>query len=235
MVCNADTGDMRIRAIVFDFDGLILDTETPLVRAWSEAYARYGCTPLTITDWGRMVGTVNGLDPLAIMLERLDPAGPAVDPVEAERLVKSRVRALIALETTRPGVTAWLDDADRLGLRIGLASSSSAAWVEGHLERLALRSRFEALACYRPGVAPKPDPYLYRQACETLGIEPAQALAVEDAPFGIAAAKAAGLRCVAVPNGLTGQLDLARADLVVPSLADVSLPGALARLGAQPG
>ncbi len=124
----------------------------------------------------------------------------------------------------------WLDDAARLGLALGVASSSEADWVEGHLGRLGLLDRFTCLSCFdgrRPG---KPAPDLYLAACDALGVAPADALAVEDSGNGVAAAKAAGLRCVAVPHDLTRDHDLSPADLVVPSLAELPLEEAMARL-----
>jgi HAD superfamily hydrolase (TIGR01509 family) len=221
---------MPVRAIVFDFDGLILDTETPLVRGWADVYARYGCTPLTPDEWSVAIGTATVLDPVALLVERAAGAGTAVDAEAAWQAGRAAVAGMIEAEMVRPGVEAWLDEADRLGLATAVASSSSRAWVEGHLARLGLLHRFQALACYRPGVAAKPAPDLYLEACAALGVDPGQALAVEDSPNGIAAALAAGLRCVAVPNELTRQLDVSRADLVVDSLAGVRLADVLARL-----
>jgi HAD superfamily hydrolase (TIGR01509 family) len=219
-----------VRAVVFDFDGLILDTETPLARGWAEVYASYGCQPLTPAEWGAAIGTAVSIDPVAILLGRAGAAGLTIDPGVAGAAGRDAVSELIAAEVVRPGVQAWLDEADRRHLATAVASSSPVSWVGGHLDRLGLLHRFQALACARPGVAAKPAPDLYLEACAALGVHTAQALAVEDSPNGIAAARAAGLACVAVPNELTRQLDLAGADLVVASLAEVSLGEVLARL-----
>jgi HAD superfamily hydrolase (TIGR01509 family) len=219
-----------VRGVVFDFDGVILDTETPLVRGWAGVFSGYGCPPLTPAEWGTAIGTATRLDPVAILVDRAVRAGQVVDAVAARRAGRHAVGELIAAEVVRPGVEAWLDEADRLGLATAIASSSPASWVEGHLDRLGLRRRFQVLACHRPGVAAKPDPDLYLEACAGLGLDGPEAVAVEDSPHGIAAAKAAGLRCVAVPNELTGQLDLGRADLVVEGLAEVGLAQVLERL-----
>jgi HAD superfamily hydrolase (TIGR01509 family) len=219
-----------VRAVVFDFDGLILDTETPLVAGWAGVFSGYGCPPLTPAEWGTAIGTATVLDPVAILVDRAVRVGRAVDAGAARRAGRTAVGELIAAEVARPGVQAWLDEADRLGLATAIASSSPAAWVEGHLDRLGLRGRFQVLACYRPGVAAKPAPDLYLEACAGLGVDGRDAVAVEDSPHGIAAAKAAGLRCVAVPNDLTGQLDLSGADLVVERMAEVGLGEILGRL-----
>jgi HAD superfamily hydrolase (TIGR01509 family) len=212
---------------VFDFDGLILDTETPLVAGWAEVFEAYGCAPITVAEWGAVIGTAKIVDPVTVLVER---AGRGVDAEAAWRQGRAAVTALIKAEATRPGVVAWLDEAERLGLATAVASSSPVGWVGGHLDRLGLAGRFGALACYRPGVRAKPAPDLYLEACAAVGVAPADALAVEDSPNGVAAAKAAGLACLAVPNRLTAQLDLGQADLVAGSLAELSLGQALAML-----
>jgi HAD superfamily hydrolase (TIGR01509 family) len=219
---------MSIRGIVFDFDGLILDTETPIFRAWQESFVEHGCDPMTIEEWSAEIGTVRGLDVVGLLQTR------ATRPVDLDAMHerrRARHDELIAAEEVRPGVIAWLDEADELGLGVAIASSSSRDWVEQHLDRLALRSRFSEVACYGPGRRAKPAPDVYVAACAAMEVEPAEAVAVEDSPHGIAAAKAAGLRCIAVPNDITAELDLSRADLEFPSLAASSLRDALGHLG----
>ena len=122
----------------------------------------------------------------------------------------------------------YLAEAGRLGLHLAVASSSSRAWVHGHLTRLALHQHFFCIKCRDDVSHPKPDPALYQAALEALGVEPQEAIALEDSPNGILAAKRAGLFCVAVPNPLTSQLSLAQADLQVASLADLPLTRLLA-------
>ena len=144
-------------------------------------------------------------------------------PIRAVR--QTRHLALIDAEVARPGVRAWLDQARDLGLRVGLASSSSAEWVTTYLKRLGILDRFSAIATGDRVPHSKPDPAVYRLALSELGVGAADAIAVEDSPNGIAAAKAAGLVVVAVPNAMTADLDLSAADLVLESLADRSIPG----------
>lgn len=216
-----------IGAVVFDFDGVILDTERPIFTAWNEVFAAHGCPPLTVEDWSAEIGTAGGLDMIAILR-----AGAAVeiDLDEINRRRQERRDALLAEEAVLDGVEEWLDEADAAGVPVAIASSSPRSWVEPHLERLGLRPRFAYLACYRPDTFAKPQPDLYLEACAALDVVPADALAVEDSPNGIAAAKAAGLTCVAVPHGLTESLDLSAADLVVPSLAHTTLKAVAERL-----
>ena len=221
-----------IGAVVFDFDGLILDTELPAFRAWSEVYRQVGVTPLTVEEWSGQLGTVGPMDPLAELASRAATAGASLDPTNLATLGeqrRARREQLVAHECVRPGVEDWIAAAAARGLVLGVASSSPREWVERHLARLGLLDRFGAIACFgdRAGLPPKPAPDLYLDACRALQVAPTSALAVEDSPNGVRAAKAAGLTCVAVPNELTRFLDLDHADLVVASLAAVSLAEAL--------
>jgi len=129
-----------------------------------------------------------------------------------------------------PGIVEYLEDADRLGLRVGIASSSSRNWVLGHLERLGLSDRWECIRCWGDVERAKPWPDLYLAVLDHLGVPPSEALAFEDSPNGIAAAKAAGMICVAVPNPLTDALDLSKADVRLGSLAEMPLPELLDRI-----
>jgi HAD superfamily hydrolase (TIGR01509 family) len=216
-----------VRAVVFDFDGLVLDTETSIYTAWSEAFEAHGCVPLTLEEWSAEVGTTRALDLVGIMESRAERPID-VDAMHAARM--ARRDELLEGETLLPGVERWLDDAHAAGFGVAIASSSEPDWVHGHLVRLGVRDRFGHLSCREERVPPKPAPDVYLRACDVLGVAPAQALAVEDSPNGVAAAKTAGLWCVAVPNGVTASLDFSAADLVLPSLADCSLAGVLERL-----
>jgi cobalt/nickel transport system ATP-binding protein len=214
--------------LVFDFDGTILDTERSVHVSWTELWAEHG-HELSRARWQSIIGTEHGFDPWA-ELERL--VGHPLDPSLQERRRARRDEDLFAQEV-RPGVLAWLDEADRLGVPVAIASSSPPEWVDGHLVRLGLLDRFAFLACCDGDVPSKPDPTSFRLACEAIGADPACSVAVEDSPHGIAAAVAAGLLTVAVPHPLTADLDLSVADLVVESLADLALADVLARSAAR--
>jgi HAD superfamily hydrolase (TIGR01509 family) len=215
----------RIRALIFDFDGLILDTEGPEFQAWSEVFTAHGHV-LDLVEWSRNIGTVDTFDPhlhLEILL------GRALEREEIRARRRQRSRELIAAQTVLPGVAEYLADAKRLGLKVSVASSSPRSWVAGHLERLGLIAHFDCLRCGDEVEVVKPDPALYQTALDLLGVSPEEAIAFEDSPNGILAAKRAGLFCVAVPNGVTGQLDVSHADLRLGSLAELSLEQLLAR------
>ena len=217
-----------IDAVVFDFDGLILDTEAPVFAAWCAAFESHGCPPPTVEVWAEWIGTDR--DDLELV-ELLVAAAPG--PVDLD-LMHARRRALrdemLAAEVIRPGVVAWIDEAQAAGLGTAIASSSPDWWVLGHLDRIGLRDRFAHVACAGDDLPAKPAPDTYLAACAALGVEPQRALAVEDSPNGIAAAKAAGMRCVTVPNPITARLDVTAADLRLGSLADCSLHDAVARV-----
>jgi HAD superfamily hydrolase (TIGR01509 family) len=217
-----------VRALVFDFDGLILDTELPIYTSWCCLFEDHGARPPTIDEWAAEIGTVRGLDLPGLLLER---AGQPVDLDEADVWRRGHRDLLLAEQQARPGVEDWLRDAEAAGLRIGIASSSEADWVLPLLERIGLHSRFEHVVNAGGPLRPKPAPDVYVEACRRLAVDPGHALALEDSPHGIAAAKAAGLRCVAVPHELTETLDLSAADLRLTSLAACTLAEALARLG----
>lgn len=209
-----------LQAVIFDFDGLILDTETPEFVAWQETYSALGATLDRLT-WAQVIGThESGWDPWAHLEDQL---GHRVDRASIRSVRRARHLALIDAETARPGVEAWLDQARDLGLRVGLASSSSRTWVTTYLSRLGLVDRFAVLATGDRVPRTKPDPAVYRLALTELGVAAPDAIAVEDSPNGIAAAKAAGLFVVAVPNPMTADLDLCRADLVLASLTDMPI------------
>lgn len=217
----------RFRAVVFDFDGLIVDTETPVLRSWQDVFDDHG-VELTIDFWARVIGTA-GTDVVGHLREL---TGLDLDREDIRARQRAHEEALNAeIGGPLPGVEDRIREAQRLGLRLGVASSSSEAWVTGHLERIGLRDAFAALACAgaEPGRA-KPEPVVYREVCAALGVEPQDAVAIEDTPHGITAARSAGLACIAVPNQVTVLLDLSTADLVIDSLAEHTLEELFAQL-----
>jgi HAD superfamily hydrolase (TIGR01509 family) len=209
-----------IQAIIFDFDGLILDTEVPEFQTWQEIYQAYGCE-LVLEVWATGLGTsADAFDPYT-HLEALARCSIDRQAIQQQRL--QRYRELLVANAVLPGVREYIADAKRLGLRLGVASSSSREWVVGHLTELGLSAYFDCIKCRDDVQRVKPDPALYQAVVEAFALQPSQAIALEDSPNGIAAAKRAGLFCVAVPNPLTRQLSLAHADLLISSLADLPL------------
>lgn len=211
---------------MFDFDGLILDTETPELMAWRELYRERGCE-MPMDLWADCIGRPHGyFDPYEHLAKL---SGRPVDREALRAKRKERMREMILAQDAMAGVRDYLIEATRLGLPVTVASSSSTTWVSEHLERLGLTHYFKGLTCSEHTATHKPDPAPYLCAVKSLGVEPQEAIALEDSPNGVISAKAAGLYTVAVPNPVTGLLDLSHADLVIRSLAEVPLPELLER------
>jgi HAD superfamily hydrolase (TIGR01509 family) len=158
--------------------------------------------------------------------------GAGFDPDEANRRRRARHHPVIhALREPLPGIDDLLAQAEVAGMSCAIASSSGDDWVPMLLAQIGLEGRFAHLSIFDGTCPAKPAPDLYLRACAALGVGPDEAVAFEDSPNGIAAAKAAGLRCVAVPHEITRGLDLSAADLVIPTLDGVALNDLLARLG----
>jgi HAD superfamily hydrolase (TIGR01509 family) len=211
---------VAVRGLLFDFDGLIVDTETPSMASWQELYREHG-QELPVEQWITLVGTIGApFDPYA-HLEEL--AGPLDRAAVLERR-RDHELSLTDVEELRPGVLDYLEEADRLGLRKAIVSSSTREWIDRHLRRLERAEHFDAIVAANHDVArAKPAPTLYLEALDLLGLAPGEAIAFEDSPNGIKAAKAAGVFCVAVPNSVTAGLGLGEADLVLDSLAHLPL------------
>jgi HAD superfamily hydrolase (TIGR01509 family) len=217
---------MPLRAIIFDFDGLILDTETPDLVAWQEIFAEHGFE-LDHAFWCQFVGRHGGMLDVVAHLEGL--VGTVVDSEIILSHRRTRCMEMIHSLGPRPGVESWLRQAQAASILCGVASSSSLMWVEGHLERLGLRHHFSGLRCRDHVARTKPEPDVYLAAVECLRVPADDAMAIEDSPHGVAAAKAAGLWCLAVPNEVTRPLDFSLADTVVDSLEDISIRDVLGR------
>ncbi len=218
---------MAIRGLLFDFDGLLLDTESPSRLAFEELYREHG-HELPRDRWATVIGTLGAEFEPYTHLEEL--VGSPLDREALDARRRAREDELCDLEDLRPGIEEYLAEAKRLGLATAIVSSSSQEWIERHLGRLQRTNGWDAIvtADGDPERA-KPRPTLYLEALESLRLEPQEAIAFEDSPNGVRAAKAAGVACVAIPNPATETLALDAADLVLESLADVPLPELLER------
>ena len=184
-------------ALVFDFDGTILDTETLEFRRWEELYTRHGRT-LALGDWQQGIGTWDAFDPWLGLPEEVQARR---DAVHAE--LHDQIHADIREADLRPGVREVLTAAKAAGFRLALCTSSSRDWVEPWLAHHDLSSTFEVMATRDDVARVKPDPELYLLACERRGLPPARCVALEDSLNGATAAAAAGLRVLVVSNEVT--------------------------------
>lgn len=220
-------GSPVIRALVFDFDGLILDTEIPVMESWRKVYEDHGVV-LPMDTWMETIGTADHeFDPFG-HLQELVGRRLEREPIHAARVAHRD--AILHAQETLPGVREYISEARRLGLKLGVASSSARSWVEGHLERLGIHEHWDAVRTSDDVTLTKPDPELYLAAVEALGVRPAEAVAFEDSQNGLLAARAAGLWCVAVPAPLTVDMDFSQADIVLGSMSEVPLKELLSRL-----
>ena len=218
-----------IRALIFDFDGLILDTESALIRAYADVHAAHG-VPFDEAEFLRSVGHADyAFDPWHAFEKRADRVA-----LETQRRARNRAHDL-ALPVL-PGVLALLDAARSRSLPLGLASNSRHDHCEGHLARLGLLDRFTFLACREDAPSPKPEPDLYKLVLHRFGLRGHEAIAFEDSHTGSLAAKRAHLHTVVAPGPATAHHDFAHADLRVTSLAELTLDALIQRFqsGASP-
>jgi HAD superfamily hydrolase (TIGR01509 family) len=217
-----------IRGLLFDFDGLLVDTESPARLVWEELYREHGFE-LPRERWAGNIGTLDEpFDPLR-HLEGL--VGPGFSRTALDERRRAREWELVALERFRPGVEEYLAEAKRRGLLTGIVSSSWRWWIDPILERLERSHGWDAIVVADGDVArAKPRPTLYLEALRELGLRADEAIAFEDSPNGVRAATSAGVFCVAVPNPITATLAFENADLVLSSLAELPLGELLERV-----
>jgi len=215
-----------IKALIFDFDGVVLDTEGPSYAAWRKVYAEFGFT-LDYDEWVNAVGSRKYTDyqvDLSKLLER---------PVELDEIVPiylGYITDLLNQLPVMPGVESTIIAAEKLGLKLAVASGSVCHRVYDQLKRVGLYDRFESIKCRDDVPQIKPDPALYNLTLEVLGVAPHEAVALEDTPSGVLAAKRAGIYCVAVPNEITRRLNFDQADLRIESLTEMALEDVLKQL-----
>lgn len=220
-----------LNALIFDFDGLMLDTETPEVDVWQAIFREHG-HELPVDEWAKTIGGY-GLSTYDAATHLSQLTG--LDPVPLRARYRRESDLLIHASPILPGVVDLLTEGRTCGLRLAVASSSSHAWVDTHLSRLGLADRFDRILCSED-VAPgrtKPNPDLFLLAVDQLKVQKEAAVVFEDSPNGVRAAKSAGIFVVAVPNPLTIHLGVNGADWTVKSLADVSLDELEKRLSAK--
>ena len=211
---------MTLAAVIFDFDGLIVDTETPAYQAWSHIYAEFGVT-LALDVWVECVGSSHSsFDPVRHLETLVNRS------LERSALFqrKEAMKAAICLtQPLLPGVLDRLSEAKSLGIPVAIASSSDASWVKGHASRLGIASYIQIWRTKEDVRRTKPDPELYLSAAQGLEVRPDLCMVFEDSLNGVKAAKASGAYCVAVPNPVTAGLDFSMADRQVSSLSDIRL------------
>lgn len=213
-------GAVMIRALIFDFDGTILDTEKPAFLGWQKIYEDHNHV-LTFEEYSLVVGTdYQKFNPRVNLEHKL---GKKLDWVELDARRRNYDMRLIEANDVLPGVEQLLREARSKGLPCAVASSSNQEWVRGHLQRLELLEHFAFLSCADEGRRPKPTPDVYFHALQRLQLSAKEVVAIEDSPNGLAAAQAVGIRCVVVPNEITARLQFPFGHRWLPSLDGVCL------------
>ncbi|MEU0529529.1 HAD family hydrolase [Amycolatopsis tolypomycina] len=207
-----------MRALIFDFDGLLVDTEASAFHAWRQVLAEHGAD-LPLPAWQAVIG---GQSSVTAVLTHLEAAIGTVDREAVVARWREKHLTTASRLPLRDGVGEFLEAARAGGLRLAVASGATRDWVGEHLERIGVRGHFAVVSAL-DGHRPKPAPDVYLAALDALGVPAADAVAFEDSPTGVAAAVAAGLRCVAVPNEVTSGLGFPGAERVLPSWAAITL------------
>jgi HAD superfamily hydrolase (TIGR01509 family) len=211
-----------LKALIFDFDGLILDTETPEVLVWQSIYKDHGFE-LPVDEWQKTIGGygISNFD-AAEHLTLLSQG--RLDSVSARVHHRKKIDAIIHASPILPGVTRMIEQAREKGLQIAIGSSSPHSWVDTHAKRLGIFDYFDHIIC-QDDVLPgrtKPNPDIFLKALDQLNVKKDAAVVFEDSPNGVLAARRAGIFVVGVPNPLTAKLGVT-GDITVPSLAELSL------------
>jgi HAD superfamily hydrolase (TIGR01509 family) len=206
-----------ISAVIFDMDGLMIDSEPLAKEAWQVTARRYGYV-IDEPMFTRMLG-LREIECTAMVQRELGL------PVAVDALRQQRSETFLAILPGRlkamPGLYELLTKLKARGLRRALATSGERLYVATVMRELNLDGTFDAMVVAQDVTRGKPAPDVYLLTAQRLNLLPAQCLVLEDAPNGIAAAKAAGMLCVAVPNEFTRTLDLSAADVMMPSLSAV--------------
>lgn len=215
-----------VQALLFDLDGILWDPEPHVFRAYAEEFREYG-RELSRETWDGVLGTI-GFD-LWTLLEEL--TGRPLDRSRLDASVARRKEEGLSRLGARPGIASLLRQADEAGLARSIVSNSPGEWISRYVRQCGLSTGWHAVHSPEGDAARgKPAPDLYLEAVDRLGLHPREAVAFEDSPSGVAAALAAGVHCVAVPNDMTAPLDLSRADLRLESFDGAELRPILDRL-----
>ncbi len=206
-------------AVIFDFDGTIIDTEWPGYAAFQRLHQEHGLPPIPLVRWQSTIGLADNEQGIDFAAEFLAER-PDLDEGEVEATRRRYRDEFMASEHIRPGVETWVEHASRNDLPLGVASSSSPEWVLSHLERIGLLAHFDHVEGTSPGQTGKPAPDVYLRCASALDADPQQTVAIEDSPHGATAALAAGMSCIAVPNRITAGAGFAPDTYQLSSLGD---------------
>ncbi len=209
-----------IKALIFDFDGTIIDTETAWYITFRDAYKKYG-VDLTLEQYSQCLGTsLHSFNPYNYLKTHYNIP---IDLDEFRNSVKERHTQMMQTESIRPGILKFLESAKAQGFKIGIASSSERSWIDRFVKLHGIEDYFECFCTADTVKKVKPNPELYLQALKKLNIAPSEALAIEDSPNGARAAVSAGIPTVVIKNTITKQLPFDIGHHTIDSLASFEL------------
>jgi HAD superfamily hydrolase (TIGR01509 family) len=210
---------MVFSAVLFDFDGVLVDTEWAIYDAWHKTFIDHG-HPLPLEIYNRCIGS--DFDTWSPKAHLEDLTGRSFDWHDLDARRQQQILASLDGQGPMAGVPEILANLVASGIPRAVVSSSSHHWVDGWLEKLDLARHFDSVICRGDAPRIKPAPDLYLEAARRLAIDPAACLVIEDSFNGMKAAKAAGMPVWIVPNHVTACLDFSQADAVFPSLTEAA-------------
>ena len=220
-----------IKGVIFDFDGLLVDTESVWYEAFKEVLLEKHSVELDLAGYSQCIGTGN---------EVLYPyfheiTGKSIDCKQLENEAYDKFKDKMKMPILREGVKEYLDEAKQNNLIIGLASSSSREWVMRYLEQLDIIGYFHAINTKDDVTRIKPDPELYKKTLRDCNLLPTEAIAFEDSLNGLKAAKQAGIRCVIVPNNVTRNLEFINHDYQLDSMKQEAMSEVIKKIARNCG
>jgi HAD superfamily hydrolase (TIGR01509 family) len=212
---------LGLAAVIFDFDGIVLDSETPEYESHRQIFERCGAQ-LTADEWCSQIGvwTQGHHERWHARLCEVSPLAPDWPAFAAEQT--RRFQALVPLAPMQ-GIRELLDALHARGVPTAIASSAPTRWVVPAAAGIGVSDRFQAIVAGDQVLNRKPAPDVYLEALRRLGADPLRTIAIEDSAPGIASARAAGLKTVAIPHWLTARHDLSAADLRVAHADELTL------------
>jgi HAD superfamily hydrolase (TIGR01509 family) len=211
-----------LKALIFDFDGVILDTETPEGLIWQSIYKDLGYE-LPVDEWEKTIGGY-GISNFDAAEHLVLLSQGRLDIVSLRARYRKEFADLIHASSILPGVINMIEQAKENGLQIAIGSSAPHSWVDAHAKRLGIFHYFDQIICQDdvPPGRTKPNPDIFLKVLDQLNVKKDAAVVFEDSPNGVTAARRAEIFVVAVPNVLTEKMGVT-GDITVPSLAKLSL------------
>ncbi len=208
---------MVFSAVLFDFDGVLVDTEWAIYQSWKRVFEGHG-QHLPLEIYTRCIGSDFATWSPKTHLEEL--TGLAFDWHDLDARRQEEILKDLTHEGAMHGAAVFIEKLSAIGMPQAVVSSSSHRWVDGWLEKIELAGHFQTTVCRGDAPRIKPAPDLFLEAASRLAVAPECCLVIEDSLNGLKAAKAAGMAVWVVPNRVTKSLDFSPADRVFRSLAD---------------